>query len=276
MSRQEAAPDAVVFERKGASDGQSGATMHVHWLEQTFAEVSPDTDWLCPAERAQLEAMRIAKRREDWRLGRWTAKHAVAAHLDLPLLPSALAAIEIRPAASGAPDVFIDDRAALVSVSLTHRDGRAVCAIAPAGTRLGCDLEVVEPRCRAFVADYFTPAEQELVARVPGAERLGVLALLWSAKESTLKALREGLRLDPRSVEVNLGEDAVAALAVNRSRVPSSPVEVWHKLSTRFQQQLFYGWRQCDDEFVLTMVSAPESTQPVRMRMVSHLANPPA
>lgn len=36
--------------------------------------------------------------------------------------------------------------------------------------------------------------EQELVARAP--ERDELVALLWSGKESALKALREGLRLD--------------------------------------------------------------------------------
>jgi len=30
---------------------------------------------------------------------------------------------------------------------------------------IGCDLEVVEPRSDAFVADYFTSEEQALIAR---------------------------------------------------------------------------------------------------------------
>ncbi len=50
----------------------------------------------------------------------------------------------------------------------------------------------------AFVADYFAPEEQTLIAHSSPADRELMLALLWSAKESALKALREGLRLDTR------------------------------------------------------------------------------
>ena len=59
----------------------------------------------------------------------------------------------------------------------------------------------------AFVADYFTPAEQALAHRAPS-ERdwQRVTNLIWSAKESALKVLRTGLRRDTRSVEVTLGD----------------------------------------------------------------------
>ena len=63
---------------------------------------------------------------------------------------------------------------------------------------LGCDLEVIEPRSEEFVADYFTTEEQKMVSQAPIADRSKLLALLWSAKESALKALREGLRFDTR------------------------------------------------------------------------------
>jgi 4'-phosphopantetheinyl transferase len=250
----------------------AGGRMQVHWLKQSLGEVRPDADWLCPAERARLETLRIPKRREDWRLGRWTAKRAAAAHLDLPDDPSALAAIEIRPAASGAPEVFIQNAPVPVSISLTHRDGRAVCAVAPAGTRLGCDLEVVEPRCDAFVSDYFTVREQELVAQACEAERFFFLAVLWSAKESTLKALREGLRIDVRDVEVSLDDDAGGALALHQTQDASSFSDEWQRLSTRFQQQLFFGWWQCAGRFVLTIISEAQLAPPVRMRMAYQIA----
>ena len=71
------------------------------------------------------------------------------------------------------------------------------------GAELGCDLEIIEPRSDAFVADYFTTEEQALIARASAADRPRLLALLWSAKESALKALHEGLRLDTRCVIVS-------------------------------------------------------------------------
>ena len=53
--------------------------MHVYWLEQTEANVPEDNTWLSPREVAFADRLRFAKRRADWRLGRWTAKRAGAA-----------------------------------------------------------------------------------------------------------------------------------------------------------------------------------------------------
>src|SRR5271165_6257725 len=178
--------------------------MDVYWLEQAESDVPVEDHWLSAGEAARLEALHIAKRRADWRLGRWAAKRAVAAYLDVPRHLQALANIEIRPAQSGAPEVFILDTPAPASISLSHRDGTALCAVAPSGVALGCDLELVEPRSDAFIADYFTAEEQALVARMSLEDRPRLLALLWSAKESALKALGAGLRLDTRSVVVTV------------------------------------------------------------------------
>jgi len=241
--------------------------MEVRWLEQSLAEMGPETDWLSAAEVARLGNLRIPKRRQDWQLGRWTAKHAVAAYLQLPSDPSCLAAIEIRPAVSGAPEAFIDNEPAPVSISLSHRDGRAACAIAPAGTVLGCDLEVVEARCGAFVADYFTIEERTLLARVPDGEQSRALALLWSAKESTLKVLHTGLRLDPQCVAVTLGDDAGRIFA---EPGPSSVlVQTWHGLGTCFEKRKFQGWWQCTGNFVRTLMSVPGSGSPMPLRSAS-------
>ena len=174
--------------------------MNVYWLEQIQGDVPPGDDWLSASEVACQHALRFAKRRADWTLGRWTAKCAVAAYLNLPAQPLVLAKIEIHPTASGAPEAFVDERPAAVTISLSHRDGRAICAVAQLGVELGCDLEVIEPRSEAFLSDYFTAGEQALVARAPTADQTRLVTLLWSAKESTLKALKTGLRLDTRSV----------------------------------------------------------------------------
>ncbi len=246
--------------------------MDLFWLEQSLADVRTEGDWLSADEAARIGSLCIPKRREDWRLGRWTAKNAVAAHLDLPLKPSTLAAIEILPAASGAPEVFFDNKPALVSISLSHRAGRAACAVAPAGTMVGCDLEFVEPRCDAFVADYFTAQEQQLVARASKADRFRILALLWSAKESTLKALRAGLRLDPRCIAVDLHEPFAtgAQAAVSASACESRLLRrIWRPARTHFEEQIFQGWWQCEGDFVRTLVSAPASAPPVIVEIAS-------
>jgi 4'-phosphopantetheinyl transferase len=177
--------------------------MDVYWLEQAEADVPSTNDWLSASEVDRLNGMRFTKRRADWRLGRWTAKRALAVSLNLPAHAQALAEIEIRAAPDGAPEVFFANNPGSVTVSLSHRAGTAVCAVALSGAALGCDLEMIEARTEGFVADYFTTEEQGLVARAFAPDRPQLCTLLWSAKESALKALRAGLRLDTRSVVVS-------------------------------------------------------------------------
>jgi 4'-phosphopantetheinyl transferase len=180
--------------------------MHIDWLEQTESDVPEDDDWLSEGEGDRQRALRFPKRRADWRLGRWTAKLALAARLHISRNPENLAGIEIRAAPCGAPEAFLDGRAARATISISHCDGFALCAVAQPGAALGCDIERIEPRSAAFASDYFTEEEQGLVAHAAAGDPARLLTLLWSAKESALKALRTGLRLDTRSVSIMLGE----------------------------------------------------------------------
>ena len=237
--------------------------MDVYWLEQSNADVPLDDDWLSPAEKVCLDAMRFPKRRADWRLGRWTAKRALAACLNTAAGSCSLASIEIRPAASGAPEAFIADRPASVSISLSHSDGNALCVIAARDTALGCDLELIEPRSDAFVADYFTGKEQALIAQAPAADRPLVSTLLWSAKESALKALREGLRLDTRLVTVSLPE-AITCVGPDEGTAAQNPGKlrssqaVWHRLNVGCASgEVFCGWWRQAGHFVRTIVGSP-------------------
>ena len=58
-------------------------------------------------------------------------------------------------------------------VSMTDRADWAVCVVGPGDLAVGCDLELVEARTDAFVRDWFTPAERDLVfGAEPGERRL--------------------------------------------------------------------------------------------------------
>jgi 4'-phosphopantetheinyl transferase len=234
--------------------------MNVYWLEQTEADVPAENDWLSVNEAVCLNNMRFAKRRNDWRLGRWTAKCALSLTLDVPAHLQALKKIEIRPAPSGAPEVFFDNQPAAVTISLSHRSGIAACAVAISGVKIGCDLEIVEPHSDAFVDDYFTIEEQALVARASAADRDWILALLWSGKESALKALCAGLRLDTRSVIV----------------IPcAAPFDLngWNQLRVRYtngrctEGQVFHGLWQHADNIVRTVVAFPPPDQPIPLKI---------
>jgi 4'-phosphopantetheinyl transferase len=165
------------------------------WLLQAAADVPRDDDWLSPIERVRLGQLRIAKRRADWRLGRWTAKHAAAAALGVGYARIAVIATE-----SGAPLALLDGVPAPVAISLSHAAGRGLCAVASPGVAIGCDLECIAPRRAAFLRDYFTAAERRQVGT--DARRA---TLVWCAKEAVLKAIGEGLREDTRAVEVTIG-----------------------------------------------------------------------
>ena len=52
--------------------------------------------------------------------------------------------------------VLVDGGEAGLDVSLTDRAGWAVCLVGSGFGRVGCDLEIVEPRSRGFVADFLT------------------------------------------------------------------------------------------------------------------------
>jgi 4'-phosphopantetheinyl transferase len=169
-----------------------------------MAEVPPGDAWLGPHERAVGAALRFPKRRADWRLGRYAAKRAAAAWLGRLSNAIALARLEVIADDTGAPQLHCDGSTPL-ALSLSHRAGWALAAVAPPEVALGCDLELVEIRSEAFLADYLTSHEQALVAAAESRDRAHWGSLVWCVKECVLKAVREGLRLDTRSIELVVG-----------------------------------------------------------------------
>jgi 4'-phosphopantetheinyl transferase len=243
----------------------------VYWLDQRAAAVPDDDEWLTAAERRTLADLRVRKRRDDWRLGRWAAKRAVCAYWQTVVAGEGTAGtliatatevryptegrIEIRTAVSGAPEAFIDGRPGPVVISISHTADTALCAVAPAGVVLGCDVERIEPRTAAFVRDYFTAAECAMVGAASASERDHLVALVWSAKESVLKALREGLRSDTRDVEA----------AVHGRRFSVNPD--WQPVGVRHlpSRHDFGGWWRAAGGTVMTLVAAPPPERPIRL-----------
>ncbi len=220
------------------------------WLSQGMADAPASDEWLSPREAAYLRTLRFPKRRREFRLGRWTAKAAIARALGRGASAAELGSIVIDRAPDGAPAPLVDGRPADVYLTMTDRADQAVCLVGPPGVRLGCDLELVEPRSPGFVGDYFTEAEQRLLAGAAG-DRLFLLAnLVWCGKESALKVLRTGLRRDTHSVEVSLPAAA--------------QVRGWSPLRvTAREGAVFPGWWQRFGSFVLT-VAATEAFDPPR------------
>jgi 4'-phosphopantetheinyl transferase len=196
----------------------------------------PSLDFLAPGERARAASLHVARRRGEFLLGRWAAKSLIASVLDCAPGPW----LEVRAAPSGQPLAFLDGSPLRLSISISHREGLALAALDETGSPLGADLEHLEPRSAAFVRDYFTAREAEAVAR--GDPEL-VANLIWSAKESALKALGKGLTADTRSIEVELGPPL------------ASP---WQALVIHGAHGLQGFWRR-HREHVLTIVGSPGS-----------------
>ena len=218
-----------------------------YWLEQTEADVPAGNEWLSAEEMERLAGLRFPKRSTEWRLGRWTAKRAVAWWLNLPPDAAALRDIEIQPAPSGAPEVFLFNQRMPINLSLSHRAGKALCFVASSGVSLGCDLELVEARDDSFITDFFTTNEQKMLDRTPADERAALATLVWSAKESALKALQVGLRMDTTSVEVS---PVMASYLTGEYN--------WSPLLLRcIGDRVLRGWWRCANGMVRTLVFNP-------------------
>lgn len=227
-------------------------TVPVRFLVLTTEDLPADDAWLAPPESEAIARFRVGKRRNDWRLGRWTAKRLLVPYLGLDPGAGTFARIEIIAAADGAPEASLDGRPLGLALSLSHSGDFAVCAVAPAGTALGCDLEKIRSLRAATVRDHFTGAERDLVESRTGDDRSLRATLIWSAKESALKALRTGMRQDTRDVEV---EPVVARRA-----------GVWQSLTVQQRKpkkRSFTGWWRTIDGYVLTILGDPAAMLPV-------------
>jgi 4'-phosphopantetheinyl transferase len=208
------------------------------------AEVPSGDVWLGQRERAVIAALRFPKRRADWLRGRYAAKRAAAAWLGRPSDPSALAGFEVLAGDTGAPQLYCDGEMPL-ALSLSHRAGWALAAVAPPDVALGCDLELVEARSEAFLADYLTADEQALVAAADPRDRAQRASLIWCVKECALKALREGLRLDTRSMQlvVRRGEGGGGWLPIGARSV--------------LDDRTFEGWWRPHGDLLACVLGAP-------------------
>jgi 4'-phosphopantetheinyl transferase len=221
--------------------------MTVRWHRAVAADLPSHDQWLTPGERAVLAGLTVAKRRSDWRLGRWTAKTLVAAVLDVPA-----DRVEVRAADDGAPEAVVDGAPTELSLSLSHRDRVAVAAVAPAPTVVGIDVETLERRSDAFVREWLSDDEQAGLPSAGPARDVRVMCS-WTGKEASAKALRGGLRLAVRHAVVT----------------PSSPegCVVWSPLRVTWTRERVehLGWWRVDERSVIAVVTDPPTDPPTEL-----------
>ena len=89
----------------------------VFWSMEDGQQVPSSREWLHTGELERLNEFRFDKRKNDYLLGRWTAKKVVHAYLDKAI---PLCEIEIRNAESGAPEVYHQNKLTTASISISH------------------------------------------------------------------------------------------------------------------------------------------------------------
>lgn len=228
-------------------------TTEIVWLvmEAVSSDAPPDCHaaWLSVDEAAACRALKTVKRRHDWLRGRFASK-TLLQQLVLTQMgrDMSLDQIQLLSRTDGRPQVTFltpDDDLPHFTLSLSHSQARAFCAaVSRREAILGADMEYIEPRSDAFVRDYFTTAEQELIEATDNSELATIANAIWSGKESALKAIGRGLAEDTRCVtclpQAAAGDFEWRSLAFRWERGQ------WPKLR---------GWWVTVGEYVLTLAT---------------------
>ncbi|ANN78472.1 4'-phosphopantetheinyl transferase family protein [Bordetella flabilis] len=119
-------------------------------------------------------------------------------------------------------------RGADPALSLAHSQGHAVAALAPAGWRVGVDLESMRPRDFAALAQWCcTAEEQAAVAACDAATRPRLFYLLWTLKEAFIKAAGLRFPADMRAVGLLPSGDPSGEPGGWRLRAPDGPWQAY-------------------------------------------------
>ena len=212
------------------------------YLQRALADMPSPDDWLSPAERDIVAGLHVEKRRDDFLLGRWTAKCALERALGLC---GDFRRWAVLPDADRVPRVHRDGLALEATLSISHSGGVALCAVSAEGKPVGCDIERIEVRDDAFVRTFLTLGERRAVHDASCDEERGALTtLIWSAKESVLKAMLKGLSIDTWSVDVT------------PPALPLALATRWLPLRARDVRgnNDFSGWWRREKDYVLTLI----------------------
>lgn len=172
----------------------------INYSVRFLKDVPGHLDWLHPSELSIFQHFKVEKRKNDWLLGRWTAKNL----LQKRFYPDKnLNELAVLPGEKRAPFAYLNGEKQQCTISISHSHGKSFCVTADGSFKIGCDLEKIESRSINFIKDYFTEKERELGKTLSATiDAPSFYTVCWSAKESLMKALRIGLTLHPRKIQV--------------------------------------------------------------------------
>lgn len=176
-------------------------------------EEGPFKNLLSKEEQNQYTGFSVEKRRREWLAGRLLAKKIVRSYIkeqvpyhDISILNGEnrcpFVRIEGGWESMNLPDFLI---------SISHRKEYVFCAIGKKDSikGLGIDVELIEKRNDSFINDYFTSKEKGYIEKSDNPIR--DITAIWSLKEAALKAMKVGLTVPAKSVEVDFSNYTVKA-----------------------------------------------------------------
>jgi phosphopantetheinyl transferase len=190
-------------------------------------------------ENTLYQKFKVPKRKTEWLGARLAIKYLLKA-VDNSCQDRGFSEIEILNKENGSPFLSVSGEEATGSrISLSHSNGYVFCAYSPVQVDLGVDLELIEERPAEFIADFFTTKEMDQVRALEESQRNLAVNLIWSGKESVLKALSTGLRVDTRSITVIFPvhfreNDAWNTLAVNSPLIHNSSLGLYCRREGNF------------------------------------------
>lgn len=223
----------------------------------TFAEFPPLesvfstenlSDFLGEQEKIEWDRLKVPKRKREWLSARLIVKKLIRASIpELEQVP--FSKIQILKEPSGAPFILVENgKQTRVEISFSHSHEHVFAACSSEDIRFGTDLEWIESRSKEFVEDYFTENEiRQVLSSDPDQADL-ITTVIWSAKEAVLKALRTGLSLDTRKIEIGFTTEP-------------SEKEGWLRLEIKPPSRLL--WRR-EGDFVETLCILEKPEQDLR------------
>ena len=168
---------------------------------------------LSPTEKQRADRFRFDTHRDRFVRGRAFLREIVAQFYKCE--PSELMVVE---GSDGKPLV----PGSAVAFNLSHSGDIAVLGVAPM-KEIGVDVETFDRNveCVSIAKRFFAESEFRAVKAQPSDEQRELFFRLWTSKEAAMKATGEGLRIDPRLVEVDLDHGL-------RPRKYRGRFESWH------------------------------------------------
>ncbi|PEN12858.1 hypothetical protein CRI94_12705 [Longibacter salinarum] len=167
--------------------------------------------WLSVEERSCLETFGAEKRQREFIAGRAAARDLIGKEEEIDP-----ADVRLKVADDGAVDV----PDLMWHLSIAHCGPHAVAALSP--TPVGTDLEAIAERDAGLERFLMHPEDERLLATLPY-EHDASLILVWTIKESVLKARRSGFRTSPKKLNIDVGVhsgDVVEGMSVEKENAP--------------------------------------------------------